>query len=404
MKRTRVVVTGIGLVSPVGCGVESFVHSIKQGKTGIAQAKRIDTRSPGKLCAEVIDYEPDKLFEVNKIRRMGRFSLMALGATKLALFDAGIDRTQYRDEDIGIVLSTHYGPSDTVSAYMEKVIRYQEMSPVLFSQTVMNVPIGYISMEFQIKGPSTFLQGGDGFLFGYEHIRSGDSSFLLLGGVDELTQNIFDSYDALNLITDIDNTTQKEKVIHYLPENGFFLGEGACVLVLEEYEKAYTSGRNIYGEIIGVGYSSDTINEQTIIKKSDQGKGMKLAIERAIESAQIEKKEIRSIFSCDNGSAEVKYAEQNALKQIFCEGLEEKMIITGKRYYGEGFHAANYFNISLALLCLKDNELYLSLQRQNDPAGRTTGKEEADYILCNNIYNNGTNSSIILKRIHADEG
>lgn len=398
MKKKRIVVTGIGPVSPIGCGIGSFVDSLKQGRTGIRKPKRIDTHGPGKFCAEVIDYEPEKLFDSRKIRRIDRFSLMALGATKYAISDAGINRCEYRDEDIGLILSTHYGPSTTVYAYMENMIRFQEMSPALFSQTVMNVPLGYISIEFKLKGISSLIQGGDGFLFGYEHIRSGDAPVILLGGVDELTQNVFDSYDILGFTTDV---KEHEKISYFPPEKekGFFLGEGACILVLEEYEQAVNNRRDIYGEIIGVGGANDTTNDQMITEKTDKGNGIKLAIERAIESACIKKEEIDCIFSCGNGSTEVEDAELRALQNVFGKGLKDKAIITGKSYYGECFHAACFLNTALALLCLKENDLWLHLEVKNYLAEPVTAQNGVTCVLCNNIYNNGGNSSVILRKI-----
>lgn len=401
-KRKRVVVSGVGMVSSLGCGVENFEQAVNNGLSGIKKAKNIDIENSSiSYSAEIEEYKLDKIFDSSKIRRANRFSLIALGATKYAFEDAKLPVPYQLPESIGLLLSTDFGPSQTVIDFMEDLFEYGSsgVSPSLFTQTVMNVAVGYIAINFQIKGISSLLQGGDGVLFAYKHISSGDVPLILVGGVDELTQLTFDSYALSGYLV------EREEQFLPLDKNrkGTILGEGGGMLVLEDYEHAIEHHRNIYAEIVGIGISTDGINDLYITEKSDQGKGLQLAIERALKNAVIEKEEIGCIMSCANGSRELDITELRVLQSVFGNYLDQIWITCGKSYFGESFNASSFLNQILALLSIKKGVVYPTLHTKTPEINLRMSDEIVDqkieYLLCNNIYSNGTNMSIIFKKI-----
>lgn len=408
IKKKRVVVTGIGIVSSLGYGLAGFKRNIDCRRTGLQKAKRINTsNTKAKYTGEIVDYEPEKIFAPKSIRRINRFSLLAMGAIKFAIDDGMLSIPYHYPEGIGLILSSDYGPSQTVNDYMVDLFAYGPtgVSPTLFSQTVMNVAIGYISTKFGLKGISSLIQGADGILFAYEHLRSGEAQVILTGGVDELTQNTFESYDFCGYLAPGEENGSGLCRPLDKQRKGTILGEGGCVFVLEEYEQAEKAGKNIYGEIAGIGISTDQKNDLFITEKSDNGLGLQLAMERAMENAKLKKEEIDCIISCANGSFEVDQAELNALRNVFGHNLHSKWIICGKSYYGECFHASAFFNQTLALLSLKEGVVFPTINVKNSEEGlRIPTKkisQKIDYVLCNNIYSNGTNISIIYKKHEA---
>jgi 3-oxoacyl-(acyl-carrier-protein) synthase len=398
----RVVITGLGAVSSIGCGIEEIKANLEKRFTGINSTVRMNsTHTRCKYSCEAAGYHPEKMFSPKKIRRINNFSLLALGAAKLALEDAEIAVPCEKPEDIGMILSSDYGPCDTVNSYVVDLEEYGpgQVSPTLFSQTVMNVALGYLSVEFNLKGISSMIQGCDGLLMAYKHVRSGDIPLLMCGGVDELTQNTYESYDVCEFLSeDASDSKPMDK-----GSKGIIIGEGSCILMLEEFEHAKARNQKIYGEIAGVGIATDMDNNLFIAEKSDGGKGLQLAMERALESAGISSSDIDVIYGCANGSNQVDFAEYKALSNVFGSELSQKPVVCGKSYYGECFHASSFLGISLGLIALKDGIVYPNRQKVDSYEQLNMLNESlntsVNYIMCNNIYTNGTNVSTIIKRV-----
>jgi 3-oxoacyl-[acyl-carrier-protein] synthase II len=398
----RVVITGIGIVSPIGCDLQSFIESVEEKEAGFDKPDTIETEATkAKYCAQIRNFHPEKLISQKSMRRINRFGQMTLYASKLALEDAEIPVPYPEPEKAGLILSSDYGPSKTVNDYMKSLCLYgpSEVSPTLFSQTVMNVAVGFVSIECKLKGVSTLIQGCDGMLFAYEHIRSGDLPLILAGGVDELIPNTFESYDIYDFLA----KEPQESIPMGKNSTGTVLGEGACILILEDYEHAKANHHDIYCEIAGIGVSSDMKNDIFITQKSDGGAGMQTAMERAIENAGIRADQIDGIYSCANGSPELDNAECAALNQVFGKELKSKFVVCGKSYYGECFQASNFFNVALACCGIKNHCVYPNKTGSN-PLNNITLPEEkvqrgVSYVLCNCICMNGTNVSVILKNM-----
>lgn len=398
----RVVITGIGIVSPIGCNIKEFKESLEKRLSGISKSIRIDTsKTKSKYTAEIKEYNPEKLISSRDILRVNRFTQIAAGASKLALDDAKIQLDNEAPEDIGLILSTDYGPNNTVNDYINGLHELGPycVSPMLFSQTVMNVAVGYISVKLKLKGISTLIQGSDGFLFGYEHIKNKDIPTILLGGVDELAQNTFESYDVTNSIVENEN----DFILHGKNSKGTVLGEGGCVFVLESYNSAKANNRNVYAEIVGTGVASDTKNSIFITEGKNRNSSLALSMERAIESACIDKNLIEGIYSCANGSPGVDLDEYNALQSVFGDNLQDKWIVCGKSYYGECFNPSSFFNMALASIGLRDGVIYPNYRKteSKDRLFLLNDRREYNpsYVICNNIYTNGSNISVVLKSV-----
>jgi 3-oxoacyl-[acyl-carrier-protein] synthase II len=349
----RVVVTGIGMVTPLGIGKEEFGRMLFSGETGIAEIKSFDTASfPSHLGAEVVNFNPRDFISVKNMRRMDKIALMTAASSRLALEDAGIQITAENRDHIGIILGTAFGATDVTAQFAGTLLTEGPafVNPILVPNIVMNAPAGNTSIELGFRGVNTTvthfaISAETAIAYAAAEIRRGAADFILTGGVDILSKFYYEcmtKYHALspqNGGPEVCRPFDKDR-------NGTIAGEGCGIICLESMESAMARGRQPYCEIKGVGMGSSPTKPTAW---PDDTSGIKRTFNRALKNADATTTDIQAVFAAANGGAVLDAVEAEAYEEIFA-GSEKKPFITSlKGAVGESFSGGGIRACALAL-------------------------------------------------------
>lgn len=377
------VVTGVGLVSVLGSDPEVLLDP---DKTPIRWDAELIS------AAHVVDMEPSRFFSAKSTRRVEKYGLFVMVAAARALRSAELLDPDSRSPDrIGLLLSTDYGPSDTVTRYMKQLLAggVESVSPNLFSQTVMNVALGYPSVELGLRGVSSLIQGNDSMWFAVRHIQTGQADVVLCGGVDVLNRYTFEAYKAMGLVAQTPSACRPRDNA----SEGMTMGEGCCLLVLESEEHAISRGCRPLARVAGIGSMSDRSRPLFLGHKDSEGTGIEGAIKRSLTAARSGPEQIDAVFGCANGVVALDIAERAALARSFGEHLVGLPVETIKARTGECFQASWMMTVAQAVLSL-DASLVSGMTIDGAPI---IARANPHIVLCNGVSTNGANTSAVLE-------
>jgi 3-oxoacyl-(acyl-carrier-protein) synthase len=312
---SRICITGIGVVSPIGIGKEEFLLSLKKGQSGIREIEAFDTHfSRSKTGGVVQNFHPRDFIPASKIRRLDRASQFAIAASKQALADARFAVTQENCSRVGVVLGSGFcGLSGSEEFHRSQVLKdFLDFNPMLFPNTVPNAPSSHVSIELGIRGVNctlvqSFCTAEAAFLFALNQIRGGRTDLVLTGGVDELSGFLYRGFSDLRLLA-TDKGHGERSCPYDRMRNGLVLGEGAGILAVEKEDHARSRGAKIYGYVLG----------DSLVGGSSHGQGPE-AIERSIGLALrgIERIGVDYISGTGNASKELDELEALGIKKAF---------------------------------------------------------------------------------------
>jgi 3-oxoacyl-[acyl-carrier-protein] synthase II len=292
MNKKRIVVTGLGVVSPIGIGKAAFLESIRHGRSGVGRVSYFDVSTyPCQIDAEVKGFDAERFMDRKKIKRMDPFAQFALAAARLAVEDAAIDFTKENVERCGVIVGSGIGGLQTIenehSVILAKGMR--RVSPFLIPMLISNIASGEIAIEFGLTGPnysvsSACATANHALGAALRHLRYGDADVLIAGGAEAaITALGYAGFCQARALTP-DFNDRPEKACRPFDKNrsGFIMGEGAGVLVLETLEHAQARGAHIYGELAGFGATDDAYH---ITAPSPEGKAASRAMQLAMEDA-----------------------------------------------------------------------------------------------------------------------
>lgn len=409
MKR-RVVITGLGAITPIGNSIESFWNSVKEGKNGIDNITFFDTTEfKVKVAAEVKDFKAEDYISKKDAKRLDRYTQLALVAAKECIKDSNIDLEKVDRERFGVIFGSGIGGLTT----MEKQIRTLEVKgpsrvgPLTIPQSISNMAAGSIAIEFGILGTclsvttacatSTHCIGE-----AYRSIKDGYLDRAIVGGseasINEFGISAFQSLTALSKSED----RNRASIPFDKDRNGFVMGEGAGALLLEDLESALARGVKIYGEVVGYGTTCDAYH---ITSPSSDGDGAYRAMRDAIKDANISPSEI-SYINAHGTSTEINdKVETIAIKKAFGDSSREVYVSSTKAMTGHLLGAAGAIE---AIICIKSleedfipaNINYLNPDEECDlniviNEGK---KEEVEYTLSNSLGFGGHNGTVIFKK------
>ncbi len=349
----RVVVTGIGMITPLGIGKEEFAAGLFSGKTGIAEIKSFDTSAfRSHLGAEVAPFNPRDFISVKNLRRMDKISLFTVAAARMALRDAGVEITADNRDRIGIVLGTAFGATDVTAQFSGTLLTQgpSSVNPILVPNIVMNAPAGHTSIELGFRGINTTLthfavSAETAIAYAAAEIRRGTADFMLTGGADILSKFYYESLTKFRALSPQNGGKEACRPFDR-DRNGIIAGEGCGLLFLESLESAISGGRKPYCEIKGVGMGSSPTKPTDWPKDSE---GIKLAWNRALKNSFLRANEIQTIFAAANGDQFLDATEAHAYEEIFAD-VETKPFITAlKGATGESFSGGGIRACALAL-------------------------------------------------------
>jgi len=368
----KAVITGIGIVSPIGIGRDEYWHSLVQGKTGFSPVSLFDTSALNvHRAGEIGDFDPVPLLGKKGLRTLDRSTKLVSVAAKFSLDDAGLEITEENTYSTGVSIGTTFGSLRSIAEFDRQGLvegpRY--VNPSHFPNTVINSPASQVSIRFKVKGFNTtistgFCAGLDAISYAVDFIRLGRADVVLAGGVEELCEETFLGFYKLGCLSGMDGTEPLCRPFD-ARRNGAILSEGAAVLILEEENHARQRGRDIYATVAGCGNSFDTKAEMDF---SHKGIGLQKAINLALKEAFLAPEQIEYIASCANSTRGLDRLETSAIKDVFGKYAYDIPVSSIKSMIGETFSASGALSLAASAGCLHRGIIPPTVNyEENDP-------------------------------------
>lgn len=408
----RVVVTGMGAITPIGNNVEEFWNGIKQEKIGFAPITRFDTTDyKCKLAAEVKDFDPGEYMDKKAARRMELFCQYAVAAAGEAIRDAALDMDKEDAYMVGCSIGSGIGSLQAMEREHQKLLEKGpgKVAPLLVPLMISNMAAGNVSIAYGLKGKSINVvtacaTGTNSIGEAFRTIQYGDADVMLAGGTEGSVSPIgIAGFSALTALSSCEDP-KKCSIPFDKDRSGFVMGEGAGIVVLEELEHAVKRGAKIYAEVVGYGCSSDAFH---ITSPAEDGAGAARAMENAIQDAGVDKKEITYINAHGTSTHHNDLFETRAIKLTFGEHASKLRINSTKSMIGHLLGAAGAVEF---ITCVKEMEegfihRTVGLEEPGEELDlnycQTSYQEEVPYALSNSLGFGGHNSSILVKKYQA---
>ena len=409
----RVVITGLGAITPIGNTVEDFWNGIKEGKCGIDEITAFDTTDfKVKLAAEVKGYVPEEHFERREAKRLDRYSQYAIIAAREAWKDSGLDKEKENMERVGVVVGSGIGGIDTIEQENRKCVEKgpDRVSPMYIPMAILNMATGNVAIELGAKGESISMvtacaSGTHCIGESYRMIKHGYQDVMVAGGTEAsitpLSVAGFMNIKALSKSEDKNRASipfDKER-------NGFVMGEGAGVLILEEYEHAIKRGAKIYAEIVGYGATSDAYH---ITSPAPDGEGGARAMKLAMQEAQISPEEITYINAHGTSTHLNDACETMAIKTALGDDASRKVMVSStKGHTGHLLGAAGGVEAVVCAKAIQEGFVPATINYQVpdeecdlDIVPNEGRNVEVKYAMSNSLGFGGHNSTILLKKFN----
>jgi 3-oxoacyl-[acyl-carrier-protein] synthase II len=409
MTKRRVVVTGIGTINPIGHNVEETWKSIEEGKCGIAPISLFDTKGMKvTLAGEVKDFDVTKYIDKKEAKKMDRFIQMGMIASHEAMLDSGLDINNIDSHRFGVIVSSGIGGLGSIEKNYQTGEKrgFDRVSPFFIPMTISNLAAGHIAIAYHAQGlctcPVTACAGGTNAIGdAFRNIRDGYQDIMIAGGCEASVTPLgiggFTSMKALSDATDPDRASipfDKER-------NGFVMGEGAGILILEELEHALKRGAHIYGEMIGYGVSCDAHH---ITAPLPNGEGGAYAMQNALDDAGISYDVIDYINAHGTSTHLNDLCETEAIKSVFKDHAYKLAVSSTKGHTGHCLGAAGGIEAVLSVLALKHDFIppTLNYQVKDEECDLNVVpnigvKKDLHYVMSNSLGFGGHNASIIFK-------
>lgn len=407
----RVVVTGIGAVTPIGIGKEAYFKALKEGVVGIDLITKFDTTEYAtKIAGEVKGFEPDQFMAKKEAKRMDRFTQFAVAASQMAITDAGLDLETIDAERFGVVIGSGIGGLETLEEEHKKMLEKGpgRISPFLIPMMISNMASGQVSMSFNAKGPNYSVvtacaSGTNAIGEAYKLIKYGDADLMLTGGAESsITQLGMAGFCSMKAMSTRNEDPKTASRPFDADRDGFVMGEGSGVLVLESLEHALARNATIYGEVVGFGSSADAYH---ITSPAPGGEGAARSMRMAIRDAKIEPSQIGYVNAHGTSTPYNDKFETLAIKSVFEDHAPNLYISSTKSMTGHLLGASGAVEAIACLMALHEGYVHGTMSIQNvDPELGLNylpnqGVEASiDYALSNSLGFGGHNATLILAK------
>ncbi len=420
MELRRVVVTGMGIVSPAGCGVEPAWANLLAGRSG---ARRIDDFQVDDITCQIAHrvplgayadgrYNPDEWMDTKDQRKVDPFIVYAMAAASQAIADAGVEpKTQAEAERTGVMIGSGIGGIGGI--YDTSILLYEKgprrVSPFFIPGRIINMASGYVSIRFGLKGPNSAVvtacsTGAHAIGDAWRLIAMGDADVMVAGGAESPINRLSIAGFAASraLSTGWNDQPEKASRPYDKDRDGFVMGEGAGVVVLEDYERAKARGAKIYGEFIGYGMSGDAYH---ITAPSEDGDGGYRCMQAAIKRAGISPSEIDYINAHGTSTPLGDEIELGAVTRLLGNAAARATMSSTKSAIGHLLGAAGAVEAIFCLLAMRDGVAPPTLNLDNpsvdtaiDLVPHTAVRKEINVTLSNSFGFGGTNASLIFRK------
>jgi 3-oxoacyl-[acyl-carrier-protein] synthase II len=407
----RVAITGIGLVSPLGVGVEKNWEALSQGKNGISLISRFDvSKYSSKIAGQVRDFDPLLFIARKELRKMDPFIQYAMAAAQLAVQDSGLNPATIEGDRCGVYVGSGIGGigfiEETHKTLLEK--GPDRVSPFFLVATIINEASGQISIKYRARGPNSATATacststhavGDSFRI----VARGDADIMIAGGSEApITPLGLAGFCAMRALSSRNSEPEKASRPFDAERDGFVIGEGAGVLILEELGAALKRGARIYAEIIGYGMSGDAYH---VTAPSPDGEGAVLVMKRALDDAGVDPGEINYINAHGTSTPHNDKIETRAIKRVFGEHAYRIGVNSTKSMIGHLLGAAGGIEAGYTALCLKNQVMPPTINYDHpdpecdlDYVPNKARPAEVQYALSNSFGFGGTNGALLLKQ------
>lgn len=404
----RIVITGIGVLSPIGIGKDAFWQSLKEGKSGIKPITLFDvSKYKVKVGGEINDFDPAVILGKRGLLDLDRSTKLLLSSAKLALDDAGLEINEENSSQIGVSVGTTLGSLNSISRFNRESIidgpRYA--NPSVFPNTVVNSPASRVGIRFKITGFNSTISTGmcsasDALDYVCDFINLNRVHTGIVGAVEDFSLEAFLGCYKLGYLSGLNGQSQPISCPFDKKRNGIILSEGSVTLILEDLDKALRRKAHVYGEILGIASCFDPGHPY---KYNPRGQGMARAMRMALEDAHLSPEDIDCIFANANSTKDADKIEAKAIKEVFGGKARETFVTAVKSNVGESFSVSGGFSLVAALGSFEkgfvpklldysepDPDCNLSFVLGQEPASKVSR------IMINTFSPNGANSVVIV--------
>lgn len=410
MKR-RVVVTGMGVVTPIGTGIENFWGNVKDGKCGISEIESFDTTDfTVKLAAEIKDFDPTKFMEKKESKRQDRYTQFAVAAADLAVKNSGLDIEKENSEKIGVIVGSAVGGIHTIETEHAKLLEKgpNKVSTFFIPMMLSNIASGTVAIKYKAKGinfstVTACATGANAIGESFRRIQNGECDVMITGGSEAAITPC--SIAGFTALTTLSTTTDPNRAsIPFDKErSGFVMGEGAGILVLEDYDHAVNRGAKIYAELVGYGATCDAYH---ITSPDPNSEGAYKSMDLAIKDAGIDTKDIDYINAHGTSTLYNDKFESQAIKRLFAEDASNVLVSSTKAMTGHLLGAAGAVELIVCIKALEDSYVPATINLSvPDPelglnfVPNVGLNKEIKYALSNAFGFGGHNATLVVKKI-----
>jgi 3-oxoacyl-[acyl-carrier-protein] synthase II len=411
MEKRRVVVTGLGLVTPLGIGVDVTWTALIDGKSGIGPITHFDaSQFPVRIAGEVKDFDPAQYIEPKEIKKMDRFIHFAMAASAMAIEDSGIKINHENAERVGVIIGAGMGGLPAIEHYHKIYLEkgYRRISPFFIPMLIINLASGNVSIKYGAKGPNSAAvtacaTGSHSIGDAFKIIQRGDADIMIAGGTESVITPLgIGGFAVMKALSTRNDEPERASRPFDADRDGFVMGEGAGVLILEGLDNAVNRGAKIYAEIVGYGMSSDAYH---ITTPAPEGEGAARCMKAALKDANIEPERLNYINAHGTSTKYGDELETAAIKTVFGEHAYKLCVSSTKSMTGHLLGAAGGVEAIFSILSIYHDIVPPTINLENpdpecdlDYVANKARKVEVEYAMSNSFGFGGTNACLIFKK------
>ncbi len=411
MHERRVVITGMGVISPLGHAVDEFWQNLLAGRSGVGAITRFDTAQfDTKFAAEVNNFNAEDYIEKKEARRMDLFTHFALAAAKLALEDSRLLAAPIDKDAVGVIVSSGIGGMDTFEREARKLVEKGpgRISPFFIPMMIADIAPGHISMQYGFKGPnysiiSACASSSHAIGESFRYVQRGEAEAMICGGAEAtITPMGVGGFNAMKALSTRNDDPQTASRPFDLDRDGFVMGEGGGILVLESLENASRRNAKIYAEVVGAGYSADAYH---ITQPAPGGEGAVRAMRIALKSAGVAPEEVQYINAHGTSTPANDKNETQAIATVFGEHAAKLNISSTKSMVGHLLGASGAVELIATALACRDDMIHPTInQITADPecflnyTPNAAVSREVNVAISNSFGFGGHNVCLVVKK------
>jgi 3-oxoacyl-[acyl-carrier-protein] synthase II len=407
----RVVVTGVGLVTALGIGTDATWDGLRAGRSGVSQITRFDTTLfSTKIAAELTDFDPLNWIEKKEVKKMDRFIHCAIAASAFAVEQSGLEITPELSERTGVFIGSGIGGFNIIEREHYNFIRGgpRKISPFFIPSSIINLAAGQVSIRFGARGPNSApctacSSGAHAVGDAYELILRGGADIMIAGGSEAaITPMGVGGFAAMRALSTRNDDPERASRPFDLERDGFVMGEGSGILILEELEMAKKRGATILAELVGYGMSGDAFH---ITLPSEDGNGGYRVMQNALKSAGVSPDKVSYINAHGTSTPPNDRLETMAIKRLFGDSARGIPVSSTKSMLGHLLGAAGAVEAGISVLALQDQVIPPTINYENpdpdcdlDYVPNESRDASLEYVLSNSFGFGGTNAALLFKR------